>query len=81
MRSKSTLWIRKIRNENLRKFGYKCFDCGRKGTDFHHVEVTPLFGHDRGGSYYRAMDVRKNPDAYVLLCKKCHKKRHLKEGY
>lgn len=81
MTSKSTLWIRKLRKKNLERFGNRCYDCGAKGRDFHHIKITAVSGHDRGGSYYRNIDVRDHPDAYVLLCKRCHKKRHLKEGY
>ncbi len=74
-------FVKNLRQRNLKLFGYICADCGKLGEDFHHIDVTPLMGHDRKGSYYRAMDVKLHPECYVLLCKKCHRKRHEKEGY
>lgn len=57
--------------------GNKCFDCGNTSIlpEFHHIKPTGLNGRGRGSSQ-RAKDIRDHPDAYVLLCKSCHKARH-----
>jgi hypothetical protein len=57
--------------------GNRCFDCNNVSIlgEFHHVKETGLKGMGRGSSQ-RAKDIRDHPDAYVLLCKACHRARH-----
>ena len=64
-------YLDKLREKNLNTFGNKCELCNEtKNLEFHHI--TPaLIGRGRG-SYNRYNEVRKNPELFKLLCKKCH---------
>lgn len=57
----------------LKRAGYLCQDCGLRGKrnlQVHHI--IPLNGSDR------IVSALNKPDNLVVLCKKCHKKRHEK---
>jgi hypothetical protein len=55
-------------------FGDCCVDCGaRKQLEFSHEEPTGLCGRGRG-QRTRYFDVKKNPGAYRLRCRRCHRK-------
>ncbi|MGH7259958.1 MAG: hypothetical protein ACREI9_04670 [Nitrospiraceae bacterium] len=73
--------------ERLReRFGGECGECGithgalrylQNGNvlvmtlEFAHVEATGLKGRGRGRTK-RIHDIRRNPEAYRLLCRQCH---------
>lgn len=59
--------------DNLRKaHGNKCIICGKKKRlEFAHIKPTKLSGRGRG-SKHRYLDIKKNKDCYVLVCKGCH---------
>lgn len=53
--------------------GNKCNRCpSRAKLEFAHLRETGLKGRSRGGRdrYY---DIRRNPDAYELMCQRCHR--------
>lgn len=67
--------------------GWKCERCNEKGTrrgqhpglEFAHKRPTKLSEIPRGrGSRVRYLDIKANPDAYELLCKRCHAASDLK---
>lgn len=67
--------------ERLRKqWGDDCVVCGtrwrrrrnRTQLEFAHVKATRLYGPGRGQKH-RYLDIRRNPHAYVLMCRPCHK--------
>ena len=54
--------------------GNKCSRCpSTVDLEFAHVKPTSLYGRGRG-QMRRINDIRKNPDAYELMCKDCHSK-------
>jgi hypothetical protein len=58
-------------NAALKRAGYRCQDCGVRGKrrlQVHHL--TPLNGSDR---IINALNRHEN---LIVLCKKCHRKRH-----
>jgi hypothetical protein len=69
----SSEWYRKKRDEMIGRFGGCCEVCGSfEHLEFAHKRGTGLNGIGRG-SWQRINDVVKNPDAYRLLCKPCHR--------
>lgn len=68
---------RYIKNMRLRVIvllGGCCHDCGSTvQLELAHVRHTDINGRSRG-SFYRARDAMKNPGAYTLLCRPCHRK-------
>lgn len=55
-------------------FGIVCQTCGgKRKVQLAHVKPTELKGAGRGLTA-RMLDALKNPDAYCLLCVKCHRK-------
>lgn len=42
------------------------------GLEFAHVKPTGVIGRGRGLSR-RYLDIKQNPDCYVLACRACHK--------
>ena len=55
-------------------FGIVCQHCGsNRQLEYAHRERTQLKGAGRGLTN-RLLDVLKNPDSYLLLCRKCHRK-------
>lgn len=76
MVSKRALLARKVLQEEKVKHGGKCELCDSKeNLEFHHQFETKLKGRGRGLPN-RASDIRKNPLAYLLLCRPCHKAQH-----
>ncbi len=72
MATKQNDWAKKQRALLLSKWGHTCFRCGSKvRLEFAHKRPTELHGQGRGRKE-RVSDVRRNPDAYVLLCHDCH---------
>lgn len=54
--------------------GDKCQRCpSSKGLQFAHVKPTGLYGRGRGRAE-RYHDIQRHPDAYELLCRRCHMK-------
>src|SRR5574342_645320 len=75
MPAKSTLWVQEQRQILLERFGACCTNCGGNyQLEFAHLEPTDITGLGRG-SYQRVIDVKRNPDAYTLLCQPCHKEK------
>lgn len=61
--------------------GDKCRRCGsRSKLEFAHVKETGLNGRGRG-QMHRYGDIKRNPDAYELLCWDCHREFDRKGGY
>lgn len=57
-----------------RMFGNQCQICGsQQQLEFAHLKPTGVNGRGRGRQT-RLYDVKKNPDKYALLCRKCHLK-------
>lgn len=53
-------------------FGGRCQECGSLfSLEFAHVAKTALKGRGRGQSR-RFHDIKRNPEAYRLLCRSCH---------
>jgi hypothetical protein len=74
MISNNTKFVKKWRAFLILCYGAKCFFCeSTKKLQFAHVLPTKLSGCGRG-SFERVIDVLLNPDAYILLCDKCHVK-------
>jgi len=58
-------------NAALRRAKYRCQDCGTRGKrtlQVHHI--VPLNGSDR------IINALNKPENLIVLCKKCHRKRH-----
>ncbi|MDD5288426.1 MAG: HNH endonuclease signature motif containing protein [Dehalococcoidales bacterium] len=58
-------------NAALRRDGYRCQECGVRGKrrlQVHHL--VPLKGSNR------IISVLNKPENLIVLCKKCHRKRH-----
>jgi hypothetical protein len=54
--------------------GNRCEECqSPDNLEFAHVKETRLRFKGRGQTQ-RYYDIKKNPDSYKLLCKKCHRK-------
>ena len=51
----------------------------KKDLEFHHVQETGLKGRGRG-LMNRALDIKKHPGSYILVCRKHHEKLH-PEGF
>lgn len=51
----------------------------KKALEFHHVQETGLKGRGRG-LMNRALDIKKHPGSYILVCRKHHEKLH-PEGF
>lgn len=71
-------YAHKILNIEKARRGNKCQVKGcksRRALEFHHVQETSLAGRGRG-LVRRALDVRKNPGSYILVCRKHHVKFH-----
>jgi hypothetical protein len=61
--------------------GNRCRRCGsRVKLEFAHVQATALQGRSRG-SIHRYYDIKKNPGAYELLCRDCHRDFDKRGGY
>lgn len=61
--------------------GNQCRRCGsRLKLEFAHVKETKLRGRSRG-QMHRYCDIKRNPDAYELLCWNCHREFDKKGGY
>ena len=74
MADKNHGWHRKKRFEEIDSRGGKCEECGDDNDlEFAHIRPTGLNGKGRGYNE-RVLDVLRNPDAYRLLCKRCHKR-------
>lgn len=59
----------------LKQAGYQCQACGVRGKRNLHVHhIIPLNGSDR------IINALNQPDNLVVLCKKCHQKRHRKKN-
>lgn len=75
MTSKRTLWCRRKRDSLLQSFGGICHSCGSPDNlEFAHkhgYDVLPL-GRGRG-SYERLKSISEHSEAFLLLCKKCHR--------
>lgn len=53
--------------------------CGRtEGLEFAHRRPTEVYGRGRGLPQ-RYHDIKRHPDAYVLLAPGCHKQQELRE--
>jgi hypothetical protein len=71
-------YAHKILNIEKARRGNRCQVKGcksRRALEFHHVQETSLAGRGRGLAR-RALDVRKNPGSYILVCRKHHVKFH-----
>lgn len=67
-------WLNKKWWDLRMQFGNRCEMCGDPfGLEFAHLVPTKRIGLGRGkkAQYY---DIKNHPDAYMLLCKRCHKK-------
>lgn len=72
-------WARRQMQKLREQFGNKCDICEKKynrnrhkpNLQFAHIRATGLKGRGRGRKE-RILDIRKNPDAYRLLCRTCH---------
>jgi DNA-directed RNA polymerase subunit RPC12/RpoP len=61
--------------------GNQCRRCGsRVKLEFAHVKPTKVKGMGRG-QQVRYGDIKRNPDAYELLCRDCHRAFDRKGGY
>lgn len=61
--------------------GNRCRRCGSKSKlEFAHVKETSVRGRGRG-QMVRYCDIKRNPDAYELLCWHCHHEFDRKGGY
>lgn len=49
-------------------------------THAHHIRPTGLMGRGRG-NWQRLRDIEQHRDCYVLLCARCHRKLHQKDGF
>ena len=72
--SRQYLWLQKIGWPLLRKrLGNKCTVCATtENLEFAHTHPTSVSGRGRG-SFQRYMDINRNIDKYVLLCRLCHR--------
>lgn len=74
MANRMNEWIKSARERLIIQRGGKCVECGRTDhLEFAHLQETGLKGRGRGRKE-RYYDVVKNPDAYVLLDKGCHRR-------
>lgn len=74
-------WRRKVRAALLAAYGGFCgggaptgLGCGANGStplEFAHLRPTGLRGQARADRTFA--DIRRNPDAYALLCVPCHR--------
>lgn len=72
----STKWARGVLQTERDKRGGACEQChSTKRLEFHHKQSTGLNGRGRGMTV-RAKDIRDHPNAYILLCHKCHMVEH-----
>jgi hypothetical protein len=80
--NKQALYAHRILNHQKALRGGKCQieKCrAKKNLEFHHIKETNLKGRGRG-LVNRAIDIKKNPDHYILVCRKHHVKPH-PEGF
>jgi len=71
---KQNIWIKLKRSELRVFFGSRCnnpFCQSLDNLEFAHLTETEIKGHGRG-LHQRILDVNKNRDKYILLCKTCH---------
>lgn len=75
MLSKPTKPVRFPRIQSLRdERGNKCKVCeSTSNLEFAHIKPTELRFKGRGQTQ-RYYDIKRNPESYELLCKKCHGK-------
>jgi hypothetical protein len=82
--SAPTAWIKRSMEQERLKRGNACQNTGCDSPDarlhFAHVKRTPCTAHGREhakrgrGRVERLQDIRRNPDAYILLCYTCHRR-------
>lgn len=63
-----------MRLELIQEWGGSCCFCPEQDPElleFAHVSLTELKGRGRGRKE-RYYDVKKHPEAYLLMCKACH---------
>lgn len=73
MANRHNEYAKKRRKTLLAEFDDRCKTCGcEEKLEFAHTHKTGLGGSGRGRKE-RLFDVIKNRDAYILLCKTCHK--------
>lgn len=68
------------RKRLIKAYGNMCYYCyqnfsSKSIIEFHHIKETGLMGIGRGRKE-RYYDILNNPNSYVTLHKKCHKKIH-----
>lgn len=69
-------WIKELRRRLLLYRGGRCQGVGcscEKNLEFAHLKPTSVVGRGRGRSD-RYLDIKRNPDAYILLCRDCHRR-------
>lgn len=65
-------YIARLRAKLRTKFGDCCAWCKSEiDLEFAHLRETEVKGRSRGQTR-RLLDVQRNPDAYTLLCRRCH---------
>jgi hypothetical protein len=65
-------WYRLKRLQLIQEFGGACQECGStEDLEFAHRTMTGVQGLGRGRNA-RTLDVMRNPEAYMLICKRCH---------
>ena len=76
-KSKLSLYLTKLRRSLIKQFGGVCMcspECKEtRWLQFAHIKPTLVSGLGRGKAK-RIYDVIHNPDCYILLALKCHKK-------
>jgi len=68
-------WSKRLQEEREKRGG-KCQVDGCRvedGLEFAHIKPTGLSGEGRGQSR-RAIDIIRNPECYLLMCRPHHKK-------
>jgi len=72
MKTKSQLERQRVHRrfaELKNKYGNRCYFCGQTWLlEFAHVKPTKLSGRSRG-LISRYIDIKNNPDCYLLTCK------------
>jgi hypothetical protein len=65
-------YILRLKKELVKSHGGECVRCSSTGNlQFAHREKSGVSGRSRGQKK-RLLDVRRNPDSYLLLCSYCH---------
>jgi hypothetical protein len=76
--NRQAIYAHKVMELEKARRGGKCQvnKCkSKRALEFHHFRETNLRGMGRG-LVKRALDIKRNPESYILVCRKHHEKLH-----